>query len=56
MYGDFLGWANEFGSATIKCKKMIVGQLVRWVELDRGYEVHVEYNMDYEQFCSDFGT
>jgi len=55
MYRNFLGWADEFDNATLEQKKMIVGQLIKRVELDRGYKVHIEFNLDYEQFCEDFG-
>ena len=54
MYGDFLGWANEFDNATLEQKKMIVCQLIKRVEINKGYEIHIEFNMDYEQFCLDW--
>ena len=56
MYGNFQSWANEFDSATLEQKKMIIGQLVKRVELEKGYVIHIEFNMDYEQFCSDWAT
>jgi DNA invertase Pin-like site-specific DNA recombinase len=52
MYGRFLGWANEFDNATLEQKKMIVGFLIKRVSIGRGYTVHIEFNMDYLQFCS----
>jgi hypothetical protein len=52
MYGRFLGWANEFDNATLEQKKMIVGFLIKKVSIGRGYSVHIEFNMDYQQFCS----
>ena len=54
MYSSFLGWANEFDSATLEQKKMIAGQIIRRVELAKGYKIHIEFNMDYEQFCREW--
>jgi hypothetical protein len=54
MYNSFLGWANEFDNAALEQKKMIAGQLIRRVELERGYKINIEFNMDYEQFCTDW--
>ncbi len=54
MYNSFLGWANEFDSAPIEQQKMIAGQLIRRVELDKGYKINIEFNMDYEQFCREW--
>lgn len=54
MYDSFLGWANEFDNAALEQQKMIIGQLIKRVELEKGYKVHIEFNMDYEQFCTDW--
>ena len=32
--------------------KIIVNSLIKRVEVYRGYKVHVEFNIDYQQFCS----
>jgi DNA invertase Pin-like site-specific DNA recombinase len=51
MYNNFLSWANEFDGLPLEQKKMIAGNLIKRVELEKGYKVHIVFNMDYEQFC-----
>jgi DNA invertase Pin-like site-specific DNA recombinase len=55
MYSDFIGWADEFNHASLEEKKMITCRLIKRVELERGYRVHITLNMDYEQFCDEWG-
>lgn len=50
-YNRFIGWAGEFASATVERKKMIISQLVKRIEISKGYKINIEMNMDYEQFC-----
>lgn len=50
-YERFTGWANEFMLASTERKKMIISQLVSRIEISKGYKIHLELNMDYEQFC-----
>lgn len=50
-YDRFIGWAGEFASATVERKKMIISQLVKRIEISKGYKINIEMNMDYEQFC-----
>ena len=51
-YNDIVSWAEMYGTASLEAKKMIVSCLIKRVEVYRGYKVHVEFNIDYEQFCS----
>ena len=30
---------------------MIISQLVKRIEISKGYKINIEMNMDYEQFC-----
>lgn len=54
MYDIFKGWANEFDSCSIERKKMIISQLITRIELNRGYNVKIELDMNYKQFCDDW--
>lgn len=55
-YERFKGWAEEFSLATVERKKMIISQLVSRIEIGKGYDIHIELNMDYEQFCEWWGV
>ena len=54
MFDQFVGWAKEFDNCTLEQKKMIISMLVRRIELCKDYEVNIELNMDYKQFCKDW--
>lgn len=49
-YDEFIGWAEEFDLASLARKRMILSQLLRRVEVGRGYSITVEMNMSYRQF------
>ncbi len=34
------------------CGLIALNSLIKRVEVYRGYKVHVEFNIDYQQFCS----
>ena len=51
LYQRFLGWANEFDTASTEQKKMIICALCNRIEVSRDYEVKIVIDMDYEQFC-----
>lgn len=51
-YDDLVSWAEMYDTASLEAKKMIVNCLIKRVEVYRGYKVHVEFNIDYQQFCS----
>ena len=50
-YDDMISWAEMYDTASLEVKKMIVNCLIKRVEVFKGYEVHVEFNIDYQQFC-----
>ena len=54
MFEQFVGWAQEFDKCTIEQKKMIISQLVNRIELNKDYELTIELNMDYKDFCNDW--
>lgn len=51
-YDDLVSWAEMYDTASLEAKKMIVNCLIKRVEVYRDYKVHVEFNIDYQQFCS----
>ncbi len=51
LYQRFLGWANEFDTASNEQKKMIICGLCDMIEVSRDYEVRIVVDMDYGQFC-----
>ena len=50
-YNRFLNWADEFQNASLEERKMIACQLIRQVKVSKGYNVNIEFDMDYQQFC-----
>ena len=57
MYDTFKGWAAEFNdNLSIERKKMIISQLFSRIEVYKGYDIHIELNMDYKQFCEDWSA
>ncbi|GFH96594.1 hypothetical protein IMSAGC003_03153 [Lachnospiraceae bacterium] len=53
-YKQFKSWAEEYDSATMEQKKMIVCQMFKRVEVGRDYKISVELNMTYSQFCTEW--
>lgn len=53
-YNEFKSWAEEFETASQEQKKMIACHLFNRIEVGKGYEISVELNMTYRQFCSEW--
>lgn len=53
-YNQFKSWAEEFDAASMEEKKMIAGHLFNRIEVDREYNITVEMNMTYQQFCAEW--
>ena len=51
-YDQFRGWAEEFEGASLEQRKMIVCQLVREINVSRGYELDIVLDLNYEQFLA----
>jgi hypothetical protein len=51
-YDQFRGWAEEFEDADLEQRKMIICQLVREINVSKGYELDIVLDMNYEQFLS----
>lgn len=43
-------YADLYDSASFESKKMIVSQLVRRIDVYRGYQIHVDFNFDLAQY------
>ena len=50
-YSDIISWAEMYDTASIEAKKMIVSCLIKRVEVYRDYKLHIDFNIDFEQFC-----
>ncbi len=48
-FDRFTSWAEEFDAAPIERKRMILSELFSRIELDRGYHVRFEVELDYRQ-------
>lgn len=49
-YNNVISWAELYSTADLETKKMIVNCLIRRIEVDRGYKLHVDFNIDFTQF------
>ena len=53
QYDDIISWADMYDSASMESKKMIVSCLIRRVEeVYRDHRLHIEFNIDFEQFSA----
>ena len=50
QYDDIISWADIYDSASMESKKMIVSFLIRRVEVYRDDRLHIDFNIDFEQF------
>lgn len=41
-----------YGTASMEAKKMIVNCLIKRVEVYRDYKLHIDFNIDFEQFSA----
>ena len=51
QYDDIISWAEIYDTASMEAKKMIVNGLIKRVEVYRDYKLHIDFNIDFEQFC-----
>ena len=56
QYADIISWADMYDSANLEAKKMIVNCLIKRVEVYRDYKLHIDFNIDLEQFVLRFTT
>lgn len=50
QYDDIISWADIYDAASMEAKKMIVNCLIKRVEVYRDYKLHIDFNIDFEQF------
>ena len=50
QYDDIISWAELYDTASIEARKMIVSCLISRVEVYRDYKLHIDFNIDLEQF------
>ena len=50
QYDDIISWAEMYDTASMEAKKMIVNCLIKRVEVYRDYKLHIDFNIDFEQF------
>ena len=50
QYDDIISWADMYDAASMETKKMIVNCLIKRVEVCRDYKLHIDFNIDFEQF------
>ena len=56
QYDKLISWAQLFDSASPAAKKMIVNQLIKRVEVGRGYQVTITFHFSYQQFLDGLDT
>ena len=50
QYDAIIGWSELYDGASIETKKMIVSCLIKRIDVFRDYRVHIEFNIDFDQF------
>lgn len=58
QYEDIISWADMYDTASMESKKMIVNCLIKRIEVYRDYKIHIDFNIDFEQYSLglDFST
>jgi DNA invertase Pin-like site-specific DNA recombinase len=51
-YEQFRSWADEFEDASLAERKMIICQLVREINISKGYALDIVLDVNYEQFLA----
>lgn len=50
QYDDIITWSEMYDTASFEAKKMIVNCLIGRVEVYRDYKLHIDFNIDFNQF------
>ena len=50
LYEELISFADLYDNASFEAKKMIVNQLIRRVDVYRGYQIHVSFNFGLSQY------
>jgi DNA invertase Pin-like site-specific DNA recombinase len=51
---ELLTWADLYRNSSMASKRMIMSQLVKTVRVRRDYELEIDFNIAYEQYCMGF--
>ena len=51
QYDDIISWSELYDTASMEAKKMVVNCLIKRIDVYRNYQLHIEFNIDFEQFC-----
>jgi len=46
LYDELISYADLYDSANFEAKKMIINQLIRRVDVYRGYQINISFNFD----------
>lgn len=50
LYDELISYADLYDSANFEAKKMIVNQLIRRVDVCRGYQINISFNFDFTPY------
>ena len=50
LYEELISFSDLYDSASFEAKKMIVNQLIRRVDVYRGYQISVSFNFNLSQY------
>ena len=50
QYDDIISWSEMYDTASLEAKKMIVNCLIKLIDVYRDYKLHIDFNIDFEQF------
>lgn len=50
QYDDIISWSEMYDTASMEAKKMIVSCLIKRVDVYRDYKLHIDFNIDFNQF------
>ena len=50
LYEELISFSDLYDSASFEAKKMIVNQLIRRVDVYRGYQLNITFNFNLSQY------
>ena len=56
LYEELISFSDLYDSASFEAKKMIVNQLIRRVDVYRGYQRNITFNFDLAQYLENRDT
>ena len=56
LYEELISFSDLYDSASFEAKKMIVDQLIRRVDVYRGYQRNITFNFDLAQYLENRDT